>query len=63
MQKAGKTFSESWHRVAGLKVGLRPTVRVRKQLFRGEIWYILQDPFNNQFFRLRPEAIDLVIRL
>jgi putative peptide zinc metalloprotease protein len=63
MQKAGKTFSESWHRVAGLKVGLRPTVRVRKQLFRGETWYILQDPFNNQFFRLRPEAIDFVIRL
>jgi len=63
MQKAGKTFSESWHRVAGLKVSLRPTVRVRKQLFRGETWYILQDPFNNQFFRLRPEAIDFVIRL
>ena len=63
MQKAGKTFSESWHRVAGLKVSLRPTVRVRKQLFRGETWYVLHDPFNNQFFRLRPEAHDFVIRL
>ena len=63
MQKAGKTFSESWHRVAGLRVGLRPTVRVRKQLFRGEIWYVLYDPFSNQFFRLRPPAQDFVIRL
>ncbi len=63
MSKAGKTFSESWHRVAGLKVSLRPTVKVRKQLFRGETWYVLNDPFNNQFFRLRPEAHDFVIRL
>jgi putative peptide zinc metalloprotease protein len=63
MQKAGKTFSESWHRVAGLKIGLRPTVEVRKQLFRGEIWFVLHDPFNNQFFRLRPVAHDFVIRL
>jgi putative peptide zinc metalloprotease protein len=63
MQKAAKTFSESWHRVAGQKVSLRPTVKVRKQLFRGETWYVLHDPFNNQFFRLRPEAHDFVIRL
>lgn len=63
MQRAGRTFSESWHRVAGLKVSLRPTVKVRKQLFRGETWYVLHDPFNNQFFRLRPEAHDFVIRL
>ena len=63
MAKPGKTFSESWHRVAGLKVSLRPTVKVRKQFFRGQRWYILQDPFNNQFFRLRPEAHDFVSRL
>ena len=63
MPKTGKTFSESWHRVAGLRVSLRPTVKVRKQLFRGETWYVLNDPFNNQFFRLRPEAHDFIVRL
>jgi putative peptide zinc metalloprotease protein len=63
MARTGKTFSESWHRVAGLKVSLRPTVRVHRQFFRGERWYVLHDPFNNQFFRLRPEAHDFVIRL
>jgi len=63
MQGAGRTFSESWHRVAGLKVSLRPTVKVRKQMFRGETWYVLHDPFNNQFFRLRPEAYEFVMRL
>jgi putative peptide zinc metalloprotease protein len=63
MQKAGKTFSESWYRVADLKVSLHPSVQVSKRRFRGEIWYMFRDPFNNQFFRLRPEAHDFVIRL
>jgi len=63
MAKAARTFSESWYRVAGLKLSLHPTVKVRKQMFRGETWYVLRDPFNNQFFRLRPGAHDFVIRL
>ncbi|MEJ2231563.1 MAG: hypothetical protein P8X46_10335, partial [Nitrospirales bacterium] len=63
MAEVGRTFSESWHRVAGLRISLRPTVKVRKQFFRGEQWYVLHDPFNNQFFRLRPEAHEFVSRL
>ncbi|MFC1859048.1 peptidase M50, partial [Thermodesulfobacteriota bacterium] len=63
MSSPGRTFSESWHRIAGLRVSLRSTVTVRKQFFRGERWYILQDPFNNSFFRLRPEAYDFVSHL
>jgi putative peptide zinc metalloprotease protein len=63
MQQAGKTFSESWYRIAGLKVSLHSTVAVRKQRFRGETWYVLRDPFNNQYFRVRPEAHEFLIRL
>ncbi len=63
MAQDGRTFSESWHRVADLRVCLRPAVVVRKQLVRGKTWYILQDPFNNQFFRLRPQAHEFIIRL
>ncbi len=63
MSKVGSTFSESWHRIANLKISLRPTVEVRKQYFRSEKWYVLHDPFNNSFFRLRPEAYDFVSRL
>lgn len=63
MAKSGKTFSESWHRVAELRLSLRPSVQVRRQWFRGERWYVLHDPFNNAFFRLRPEAHQFVIRL
>lgn len=58
-----RTFSESWHRVAEVKASLRPTVKSRLQKFRGECWYVLHDPFNNQFFRLRPAAYNFVARL
>lgn len=58
-----KTFSESWHRIVDQKIALRANVRARKQYFRGEPWYVLQDPFNNQFFRLRPGAYQFVMCL
>ena len=63
MTQAGKTFSASWHRVADLKVGVKSTVRIRRQYFRGEKWYVLHDPFNNNFFRIRPESHDFLVRL
>lgn len=58
-----KTFSESWYRVAQQRVSLRPDVRVRRQNFRGERWMVLENPFNNQYFRLRPAAYEFVARL
>ena len=58
-----KLFSESWHRVAPQKIRLRPSVRVRKQFFRGQLWYIASDSYSDQFFRFRPEAWDFIGRL
>ena len=58
-----RTFSESWHRVREVRARLRPQVRVHRQRFRGEPWFVLHDPFNNQFFRLSPAAYDFVARL
>ena len=46
------TFSESWYRVSGLRPRLRATVQVRRQRFRGRVWHVVQDPANNEFFRL-----------
>jgi putative peptide zinc metalloprotease protein len=57
------TFSESWYRVANQRLGLRPGVRVRRQNFRGERWLLLENAFNNQYFRLRPAAYEFVARL
>lgn len=58
-----KLFSESWHRVAAQKIRLRPSVRVRKQYFRGRTWYVANDLYGDQFFRFRPEAWDFIARL
>lgn len=63
MADAPSTFSESWFRIAQQRIALRAHVRVRRQFFRGERWYVLHDPFNNHFFRLRPPAYDFVVRL
>lgn len=58
-----KTFSESWHRVREVRARLRPQIRVHRQRFRGQRWFVLHDPFNNQFFRLTPSAYDFIARL
>lgn len=58
-----KTFDESWYRVSGQQLALRPGVDLRRQRFRGERWYVLHDPFANQFFRLRPAAYEFIARL
>jgi putative peptide zinc metalloprotease protein len=50
------TFSESWYRVAQLRPRLRSACQVHRQHFRGQVWHVVQDPSNNQFFRLNEEA-------
>ena len=63
MAEQSRLFHESWYRIADQCVSLRASVKVRRQLYRGSRWYVLNDPFNNQFYRLRPEAYNFVSRL
>ncbi len=63
MPQPQPTFSESWYRLANQRIYLRPGVEVRRQRYRGERWMVLQNPFSNQFFRLRPAAYEFVARL
>ncbi len=49
-------LSDQWHLVEGLHAALRPDCPVRRQEFRGRLWYVVSDPFSNRHFRLRPEA-------
>ena len=63
MAEPQATFSESWYRIANQKLSLRQGVAARRQTFRGQRWIILENAFNNQFFRLRPEAWAFVGRL
>jgi putative peptide zinc metalloprotease protein len=63
MASEDPTFSESWYRIADQKICLRPGIRVRRQYFRGERWIVLENPLNNQFFRIHPAAYELIARL
>jgi putative peptide zinc metalloprotease protein len=63
MTESPPTFSESWYRIASRRVYLRSDVIVRRQMYRGERWIVLQNPFSNQFFRLPPVAYEFVGRL
>lgn len=63
MVEQGAIFSESWHRVAGLRIALRPALQIRKQYFRSEKWYVLQDCFDQRFYRFRPSAYQFLARL
>lgn len=63
MAETPQTFSESWYRIAGQRIALRRGINTRRQNFRGERWIVLENPFSNQFFRLRPAAYEFVARL
>ena len=63
MANASSLHSDSWFRLANQRLALRPHVRVFRQRFRGERWFVLHDPFNNQYFRLRPAAWEFIARL
>lgn len=54
------TFSESWYRVADLKVKLRPSAQISRQHYRGDRWYVVRDPAGNQFHRLSAPAYNFV---
>ncbi len=54
------TFSESWYRVATLKVRLRPGAQISRQFYRGEPWYVVRDPAGNQYHRLSDAAYRFV---
>ena len=57
------TFSESWHRVAAQNLRLRRGVKVRRQMFRGERWYVIEDDLAGKYFRVRPDAWEFIMRL
>ena len=41
---------------AGQRTQLRPSVDIRRQQYRGELWYVVRDNLTNAFYRIRPGA-------
>jgi putative peptide zinc metalloprotease protein len=55
-------FSSSWYRVAQIKPRLRNHAQIHRHLYRGKVWYVLQDHSSGRFHRFSPVA-NLVIGL
>jgi len=49
-------LSSSWYRVAGLRPRLRSHARLYRHRYRGELWYLLQDPASGRVHRFTPAA-------
>ena len=60
---SGKTFSDSWHRIASVRASLRTSVVAHRQFFRGQAWVVLRDRFSSEWFRISPEAYRFLCRL
>lgn len=63
MSEQTRTFHESWYRIATQRICLKPSVKVRRLVFRGQPWYVLSDAFSNDFFRINPDSYAFVARL
>lgn len=59
----GPFLSDDWHRIAPLKPRRRADIKVVRQVFRGEPWHVVQDPFSGLFQRLSPSAYYLLARM
>jgi putative peptide zinc metalloprotease protein len=60
---SGPFTSPYWYRVRDLRPALRAHVRVLRQHFRGERWYLLHDPATGQHHRFSPSAHYLLSRM
>lgn len=55
-------FSDQWYRVAQRRPGLRANVRVRRHVYRGQLWYLLIDEGSDRSFRIDEAAYAFIGR-
>ena len=49
-------FSNYWYRVAELQPRLRSHARIARHQYRGQTWYVLDDPSTQRYHRFTPDA-------
>ena len=60
--QTSSAFSSQWYRVAKLHPSLRAQVRVTRQIYRDEAWYVLADPVSGRFHRMNAATYAFVGR-
>jgi putative peptide zinc metalloprotease protein len=53
-------FSPIWSRVAAMKPRLKPGAPIHRQVFRGQLWYVVHDPGAGRYHRFTPAAWTLI---
>ncbi len=53
-------FSPFWHRVAAVKPRLRSHVEINRHVYRGDVWYVIQDDASGRYHRFTPQAYALI---
>lgn len=53
-------LSSLWYRIAPLRLRLRRHARIHRNIFRGQLWYVLQDRASGRFHRFTPETYFLI---
>lgn len=56
-------FSPRWYRVAGIHPRLRSHVRVSRHVYRGQVWYLLQDQSSGRHHRVDEAAFHFIGRM
>jgi putative peptide zinc metalloprotease protein len=57
---ARSIFSPSWHSVAEMRPRLIPQAAIHRHVYRGQVWFVVQDRAGGRFHRLTPAAHVLV---
>jgi putative peptide zinc metalloprotease protein len=55
-------FSSSWYRVAGIRPRMRNHAQIHRHVYRGGVWFVLQNHSTGKFHRFTPVA-NLIIGL
>ena len=53
-------FSGNWYRVANLRPRLRGHVRIHRHVYRGEIWYVVEDRVAGKYHRFNPGSYRVI---
>ncbi len=53
-------LSQSWYRVADLRLRLRRHARLYRTHYRGQLWYVLQDRTSGRFHRFSPSSYRII---
>lgn len=60
---ARNLFSSSWHSVCDLKPRLVPQARVHRHVYRGQVWYVVQDQSGGRYHRVSQAAYALLLKM